>query len=301
MSTSYCPDPSCSIAGSRVLLADEAAYTRDGESRRLPYEFRLCERCRMGFVHPLPAEEVIACFYTGDYAYYQKAGEQPWAEAGSWKYRIARWRYRSLLAPGFPGRLSALGAALAEVLARKTVTFTLGVPLALPPGARILDYGFGTGAWLLAMRLSGYTRLLGWDIAANAGRRDDLAAHGIEVVPPDGLDRLAAGSLDCARLEHVFEHLVDPLAALRSLHRLLKPGGLLVMTFPSIYPWLEVEDLASSPFRPYLQMPIHLRHHSLESSGKLLSAAGFETIASRITARERFITLAARKPEEAGS
>jgi SAM-dependent methyltransferase len=301
MSISNCPDPACSITSSRVLLKGEAAYMREGRSCRLSYDYRLCERCSLGFVHPMPAEEVIACFYTGDYTYYQPAGQQPWTEAGSWKYRIARRRYLGLLRPGAANGLASLFAALAEFLARKSVTFTLGVPLALPRDARILDYGYGTGSWLLAMRLSGYSRLLGWDIAANTERREELTAHGIEVVPPDGLDRLDAASLDCVRLEHVFEHLVEPLAALRSLYRLLKPGGLLVMTFPSIYPWLRVKDLAASPFLAHMQLPIHLRHHSIESSGKLLSAAGFETIACRITVRERFITLMARKPTEAGS
>lgn len=296
MPAPFCADPDCSLANSRLLLAGEAPYERAGRPARLPYEFRLCERCRLGFVHPVPADDVLACFYTSDYAYYQEAGRHPDQEARSWKYRIARLRYRPLLKPGVLQSLGARLAAAVERLTRKSVTFTLGVPLALPKSACILDYGYGTGAWLLSLRRLGYSHLLGYDIAANAHRRDELAAQGVQVIPPGGLSGLEAASLDCARLEHVFEHLSDPLGVLRSLHRLLRPGGLLVMTFPSIYPWLEIEDLESSPFRPYLQMPIHLTHHSVESSRRLLEAAGFAGIVSRITARERFITLMARKP-----
>jgi SAM-dependent methyltransferase len=297
----FCPDPDCSLANSRVLLKREDTYTREDRPERLAYEFRLCERCRLGFVHPVPPEDVLACFYTGDYAYYQEAGGHPDREAGSWKYRVARLRYRALLAPGALHGLGALLSALVERLTRKSITFTLGVPLALPKSARLLDYGYGTGSWLLSMRRLGYSHLLGYDIAANAHRRDELAARGIQVVPPGGLSRLEAASLDCVRLEHVFEHLADPLAVLRSLRRLLRPGGLLVMTFPTIYPWLEVENLASSPFLPYLQLPIHLTHHSVESSRRLLEAAGFEGTVARITARERFITLMARGPADEGS
>lgn len=295
----FCPEPGCALANTRVLLQGEAAYQDDGDPARLPYEYRLCTRCHMGFVHPTPSEAVLERFYTGDYAYYQAAGDQPDREAGSLKYALARLRYLHLIRPGWVNRARSLAAALVELLARKTVTFTLGIPLGLPRSARILDYGYGTGSWLLALRLLGYSDLAGYDIAANRERARELAARGIEVIPTGGLARLAAASLDCVRLEHVFEHLVDPLGVLSDLHRLLKPGGLLVMTFPSIYPWLEMEDLAASPFLDYLQLPIHVAHHSVESSTRLAAAAGFAGIRTRITRRERFITLFARRQEAA--
>jgi hypothetical protein len=70
------------------------------------------------------------------------------------------------------------------------------------------------------------------------------------------------------------------------------------MTFPAIYPWLPAENLQDSPHLDYLQLPIHLAQHSLASSHRLLRAAGFETIVSRITAREKFITLMASRSED---
>jgi SAM-dependent methyltransferase len=296
-----CADPTCSLAHSRVLLRSESPYTRDGRRELLSYELRLCERCHLGFVHPVPPEDVLACFYTGDYAYYQEAGQHPASEARSWKYRIARLRYLSLTAPSVLHRLASLLGALAERLSRRTVTFTLGLPLSLPKGSRILDYGYGSGAWLLSMRLLGYSRLLGYDIAANAHRRHELEAQGIRVIPHGELSLVEAGSLDCVRLEHVFEHLADPVAVLRSLLRVLRPGGILVMNFPGIYPWLEIDDLESPAYFPHLQLPIHLANHSVESSRGLVEAAGFERIVSRITTREGFVTLMARRPAEPGS
>jgi SAM-dependent methyltransferase len=296
MSAAICTDPDCSLENSRVLLRHEAAYSRDGQRHRFPCELRLCGRCQMGFVHPVPAADVLACFYTGGYAYYQDPGHHPSTEARSWKYKLARWRYRHLLAPNAANRLLSLAAAGAERLARKTVTFTLGVPLGLPEDSRILDYGYGTGSWLASMRILGYANLLGYDIAANTQRAAELATLGVQVIPPDGLSGLEAASLDCVRLEHVLEHLADPLAVLRSLHGLLRPRGLLLMTFPTIYPWLDFEDLTTCPFLDYLEIPIHLAHHSVPSSQRLLRAAGFEVIALRMTARERFLTLMARKP-----
>jgi SAM-dependent methyltransferase len=293
----FCTEPGCALTNTRRLLEGAASYPDDGGIAHLSYEYRLCTRCDMGFVHPVPSESVLERFYTGDYTYYQAAGESPGEEAGSFKYALARLRHRHLTQPGWRSRAGSLAAALAEVLTRKTVTFSLGVPLTLPRDARLLDYGYGTGAWLLSLRLLGYSHLVGYDIAANRERGRELAAQGIEIIPPGELARQAADSLDCVRLEHVFEHLVDPLAVLRDLHRLLRPGGLLVMTFPSIYPWLRMEDLATSPYLDHLQLPIHVAHHSVASSTRLVQAAGFVGIRARITRRERFITLLARKPD----
>lgn len=294
---SFCPESGCALANTRVLLQGESAYP-DGTGS-LAYEYRLCTRCRMGFIHPTPSMEALEHFYTSDYAYYQAEGEQPSREAGSLKYTLARLRYGHLARPGWRGWLrgaGALVAALAEVLSRKTLTFSLGIPLALPKSARILDYGYGSGLWLQTLRLRGYSNLAGYDIAANSERARELAAQGIEILSGEGLARLPAAALDCVRLEHVFEHLTDPARVLSDLRALLRPGGLLVMTFPSIYPWLEIENLAASPFLPHLQLPIHVVHHSVESAVRLLRAAGFAGIRSRITRGERFITVLARRP-----
>jgi SAM-dependent methyltransferase len=290
-----CAEPACSLDNSRIVLRRAAPWPRGDRVERWPYEFRLCERCQMGFVHPAPPAEVLACSYTSDYPYYAAAGRHPAHEASSWKYRLARLRYLPLVAPTAGNRARAMAAALVELLARKTFTLTLGLPLTLPTQARILDYGYGTGSWLIAMSLLGYSRLAGYDIAANAHRGEDLAAHGIQVIPPGGMALLDAGSFDCVRLEHVFEHLPDPLGALRQLAGLLRPAGFLLMTFPTIYPWLHIPDLPASPYLDHLQLPIHLAHHSIVSATRLVEAAGFTVVTLRITRRERFITLMARK------
>jgi SAM-dependent methyltransferase len=291
----FCTEAGCSLGNTRLLLQREVTCSRDGESERVAFELRRCERCHMGFVNPVPADEILACFYTGEYPYYRAEGQQARHEATSWKYRVARLRYLHLTNPGGVSRLLSLVGVLAELLARKSITFTLGVPLTLPQDARILDYGYGTGLWLLSMRLLGYSQLLGYDIAANADRREDLATAGVQVIPHEGLPRVETASVDCVRLEQVFEHLANPLAVLRSIHRVLRPNGLLVMTFPTIYPWLRMKDLTAVV--DHLQLPLHLAHHSVESSRRLLRAAGFAQIVSRITARERFLTLMARKPD----
>ncbi|MBI3321371.1 MAG: class I SAM-dependent methyltransferase [Candidatus Omnitrophica bacterium] len=46
---------------------------------------------------------------------------------------------------------------------------------------------------------------------------------------------LRSQSVDTVLLTEVLEHLPEPVAALRELHRLLKPGGVLLLTAPMIY------------------------------------------------------------------
>lgn len=46
---------------------------------------------------------------------------------------------------------------------------------------------------------------------------------------------LRSKSVDTVLLTEVLEHLPEPLAALRELHDLLKPGGVLLLTAPMIY------------------------------------------------------------------
>ncbi|HVT58077.1 MAG TPA: class I SAM-dependent methyltransferase [Thermoanaerobaculia bacterium] len=290
-----CVETDCHLGNSKVLLRGETSYRRNHRVEHLIYDFRLCEKCQMGFVYPVPSEDVLACLYTRDYPYYAAAGEHPMQEAGSLKYRMARWRYLSLISPTAANWSRAMVAMLAELLTRRTITLTLGIPLTLPPASRILDFGLGTGSWLLAMRSLGYSHLAGYDIESNINRGEDLKADGIQVISPRGISKLAAESFDCVRLEHVFEHLADPLSVLRLLHRLLRPAGLLLMTFPSIYPWLRIKNLAQSPYVDHLQLPMHLAQHSVSSSTRLVRAAGFEVAALRITKRERFITLMARR------
>lgn len=48
----------------------------------------------------------------------------------------------------------------------------------------------------------------------------------------DRLSALADGSQDFVIASHILEHLANPLAMLVDLHRVLKPGGLLVLILP---------------------------------------------------------------------
>ena len=103
---------------------------------------------------------------------------------------------------------------------------------ATPPG-RLLDFGAGWGFFLSAARDRG------WDVSGiepTPGHalyaREELGLD----VRPEYLreDTFEPESFDVVTSLQVFEHVDEPLAELAKIHRVLKPGGLLVMEIPSI-------------------------------------------------------------------
>lgn len=99
------------------------------------------------------------------------------------------------------------------------------------PGSRILDMGSGSGA--LAQRLLDAD----YDVLAT-----DIDSHGYVARAPhqlwdatsDGQLPVPEGSLDAVCAIEILEHVESPLAALRNIRRVLRPGGLLIASTPNI-------------------------------------------------------------------
>jgi SAM-dependent methyltransferase len=289
-----CPNPGCGSPDLAVALFRNDPYELDGERRSFAFRFLYCSACRLGFVDPQPAPDVLAAFYRSDYAYW--ASPPPTSPAERAKQRLAAWRHRQLVKSGLASALARAVGSLSEWLGRRDASFSLGVPLALPRNAPVLDYGFGAGGFLHGLARRGYRDLWGYDIPQNLANRDRLRAAGVHAFSADERGKLPREHFQCIRLEHVFEHLPEPMAALRELRDLLRPGGFLVLTVPSIHSWEPVETLATSPHTDHLQLPIHLWHHSERSLGDFLRAAGFERIAVRRLRPFNYLSAVARRP-----
>ncbi len=103
----------------------------------------------------------------------------------------------------------------------------------LPVDGLVLDAGCGTGKWVAHLARLGY-RVIGLDLSADAlaaARRDapraGLARADTQCAP------IRDGAVDAVLSLGVVEHDErGPLAGLRELHRILKPGGMLVLDVP---------------------------------------------------------------------
>lgn len=103
-----------------------------------------------------------------------------------------------------------------------------------------LDIGCGVQPYRAMLtaapsRISHYT---GMDLAAQqvktyAGVPPDIVWDG-RTIPLD------AASVDSAMATEVLEHCPDPLAVLRESHRVIKPGGMLFLTVPFLWPLHDV-------------------------------------------------------------
>ncbi|MBV2350335.1 methyltransferase domain-containing protein [Synechococcus sp. HK05] len=104
--------------------------------------------------------------------------------------------------------------------------------LAPDPDTRILDLGCGSGALLERLAGMGYRKLTGVDIrppAASAWIRYEQAD--LDLFQLNAAD----GSFDLASAVEVIEHIENPGFFLAELARLLKPGGLALLTTPNLH------------------------------------------------------------------
>ncbi len=109
----------------------------------------------------------------------------------------------------------------------------------ISPGARaILDIGSGRGFTLHYLRrFFGFRRAAGTQISRGACEfsRDVL---GLEMYGRDLLELgLPGGSFDVVTLWHVLEHVLDPERYIEEIHRLLAPGGRLIIEVPNFQSW----------------------------------------------------------------
>ncbi|MCX8135068.1 MAG: class I SAM-dependent methyltransferase [Roseococcus sp.] len=185
----------CALCGSAQTLP---LCAHDRRLKRLGSV--ICAGCGLIRTDPMPTEEELAAYYRHHYRMdYQLVGSKP-PRRHLVRSRAEAARRVALLAP------------------------------VLGPGARVLDYGAGSGEFLEAGAAAGWAMEgvePGEAYAAHARRRG-VTVH---AALPEG-----AGPYDAITAHHVFEHLRDPLAVLRRLAAALTPGGVVYLSVPDMGP-----------------------------------------------------------------
>jgi 2-polyprenyl-3-methyl-5-hydroxy-6-metoxy-1,4-benzoquinol methylase len=98
------------------------------------------------------------------------------------------------------------------------------------PGARVLELGAGSGALSERLQAAGL-RVTASDIANYFELQTEFVQ--LDLNDPN-FDKALASEFDLVTSVEVIEHLENPSAFLRSICRLLKPGGVAILTTPNV-------------------------------------------------------------------
>lgn len=265
--------PVCGAASRKLLHADLV----DNAFRTAPGKWALwtCAKCRSAYLDPRPSRDSIHRAYANYYTHQAGTGKDDYKALSPFRKLRRRlvngyteWRYSS---PALPSNSLGVVAALIFPSLRRLLDHQFRHLPRLPKdGGKLLDVGCGAGSFLILARASG------WDVVGLDPDPEAVAQankQGLKVFEGaieyfDGKSEL----FDVITLNHVIEHVHDPVRVLESCHALLKPGGQL---------WLETPNIESIGHARYkkswrgLEAPRHLAIFNQDSLRHIFQYAGF--------------------------
>ena len=143
-------------------------------------------------------------------------------------------------------------------------------------GGRLLDIGCGYGFFLKEMKLRG------WDVegveVSQTGRQYARDKWGINVYsqPVEDID-IPENSFDVVTLFYLIEHVNNPMALLREVNRILRPGGLILLRWPHTTPIVRLLGPLSRKLDLY-HTPYHLYDFSPETMKMLMAITDFKNV-----------------------
>lgn len=148
---------------------------------------------------------------------------------------------------------------------------------------RLLDVGCHIGVMVELAQARGWEA---WGVEPSTWAAGQARAHGLRVITGTLAEAgLEENYFDVVTMWDVIEHLTDPAAELRNVHRVLKRGGIFAIHTINIDSWFA--RLMGKRW-PWL-MEMHLYYFSPHTLRKMLERAGFEVI--RSSPQGRFLRL----------
>jgi SAM-dependent methyltransferase len=232
----HSPTSRCIVCGGDAF---HALYPVSDTNQGVPGEWKIiqCNDCRLGVLSPFPEQAEVASFYRDQFYTTDGKRFRGWVE---WiRLQLARQR----------------GRTLNRLMRQK---------------GNLLDFGSGAGHFAAAQRDAGWQVWAIDPYSRAAEHPDKVRLDGDKIVLdfPDGF-------FDAVTLWYVIEHLRDPIAAIREFHRLLRPGGCLVLSQQ------DFASLQARTFGPrwlYLDPPRHLWQFNETNLGRLARDLGLQPL-----------------------
>lgn len=152
---------------------------------------------------------------------------------------------------------------------------------------RVLEVGCACGAILLKIKhIVKDVDLYGIELNENAGRSAQLFARVIigdlEKLEPEYPELF----FDYIIMADVLEHMADPWAVLRKIHKYLRPDGKIIASIPNVMHFSVIRDMLNGCWS-YQEAGIldrtHLRFFTLKEIGKLFGETGFSCTSVNFT------------------
>ncbi len=213
--------------------------------------------CGLVFINPQPDEKEIASFYPQEYGAYQGQDE---ASTDNFLKKILEQTYYGSRKKSFKRfLLFPLQPLLRSVKVQKN--------------ARLLDVGCGEGTFLDKMKKY-EMEVQGVDFSEVAISR--AKEKGLSVFHGSLKEaRFPNEFFDVITINHVFEHLYDPIETLVEIKRILKKDGVVILGTPN------VDSLGSHLFGKFwmpLETPRHLFLYSMRTMRLISKKVGFKIV-----------------------
>lgn len=268
---------SCYLCGSSGRVCHDnlrdRLYDRPGV-----WQFLICPKCGLMWLNPRPIPEDVPKIFSTWNPNSKKDRLYGFRKhlKGAVLATLQEHNGKSL---PWSARVAARGISLFPPL-KEIVTMKVS-GLVGPPQGQLVDVGCGGGEFLSTMRE------LGWDVlgvepdprAAQAA----IDAYKLKIAVGE-LEKtnLPDSFADVLTMNHVIEHLPDPISVLKECHRILKPGGKLVLLTPNTQGW--AHKTFGECWLP-LEQPRHFILYSPETLATTVRAAKFSIDHLRTTAR----------------
>lgn len=255
--------PLCSLCCATGEIAQTGVTDPDGNLQGT-WSFKRCSNpeCGVFWLDPAPRPDEMWKAYTTYHAHTRKSKKSIGKAMLSLAHRLIRLsQWRLWLTNGL----------------KQEADYLRFMTLAQESVGTLLDVGCGGGRFLNRMQKRGW-KVEGSDFVEQAAR-EVTARYGIKTHVGDlSQCALPSSSFDVITMSQTIEHLYTPESTLRECLRILKPGGLLVMTTPNVH------SIAATEFGPHWrgwEAPRHLHLFSVESLQRLTKRVGFEIVEAR--------------------
>ncbi|MDA3896726.1 MAG: class I SAM-dependent methyltransferase [Desulfobacteraceae bacterium] len=233
-----------------------------------------CKHCGLVWLHPQPSPEEIPGFYKA-YHTHQAPDHIPRISIESALLipgTLMGYRNSHL---GVKGR--ARGRRLSMVGPIREIGKRSVMWLSAHPGGKLLDIGCGNGVFLFNMQKHGWN-VYGVETdpkaVQNARKKFNLEKIHLGTLEDAGL---TDATFDAITMNHVIEHMLDPIDAIKNCFRLLKPGGVLVIATPN------AESIGAMHFKSLWrgwEPPRHIHIFSPRSLSLVAEQAGFHIVSN---------------------